>query len=499
MNVNIKYLFNELNIGFIISLILASIILGAFIAVENTVFYILVVGIIIIFLLIISILNENFLYGLAIFITPFHAVFLIKTTFMDVRISQIIWVILLIKALLSHRKTFLKPSYLPKQLIYPIIIFGIFEWVLLPFSSNVFISLREAIQSFYHIILFLFIIFSFSNYSKIEVAVKSILYSFLFSLVIFYSTILLKQYPLPIVILNAKNSLVLNINWGHFVLENFSNSQILVRHSLWGLGFNASGFYIVPIVLILFAKLLTKNLKHKLYFVLILITGILTLFLTGSRSPLLALSFGIIVIIICLGKIRYFFITPILLGLYIIIDHFFPLIFSRLENLKNIGSDQTTQHRFAIWKYAISKFIDKPLTGWGSSYIESQNILLENQLGGYIPTSNNVHNFLIQIAAEQGFISLLLILLFLFNIFIYIYRNILVVNTVDKITLFGVLGAFFSIILMGLTMNIFNSDLFWMYLGIICSLVYVISMKTKGGLGNVEKNENEVKPLRKYH
>lgn len=156
--------------------------------------------------------------------------------------------------------------------------------------------------------------------------------------------------------------------------------------------------------------------KNKRYIFVILILSISVIYLSGTRSIMLAVGFGILTYIlwkvITQNRLLFYGYFIVILMIIFLITVVYPNInkFSKFIELNDLSIKYTGKSllsgRNQIWELLLDFIAQEPLFGYGSGTIP--NNLLQTTL-----TS---HNLYIQVALQVGLIGLLFLLLFLFAI-----------------------------------------------------------------------------------
>ncbi|GIN69618.1 hypothetical protein J14TS2_00930 [Bacillus sp. J14TS2] len=156
--------------------------------------------------------------------------------------------------------------------------------------------------------------------------------------------------------------------------------------------------------------------KNKRYIFVILIMSISVIYLSGTRSIMLAVGFGILTYIlwkvITQNRLLFYGYFIVMLMIIFLITVVYPNInkFGKFIELNDLSIKYTGKSllsgRNQIWELLLDFIAQEPLFGYGSGTIP--NNLLQTTL-----TS---HNLYIQIALQVGLIGLLFLLLFLFAI-----------------------------------------------------------------------------------
>lgn len=172
---------------------------------------------------------------------------------------------------------------------------------------------------------------------------------------------------------------------------------------------NVFGFYINMIL----AAVIVNMKKINRLEVFVLLTGVISLFLTFSRTSWVSLPVTLVLLGIFVDK-KYFVYAFIIAAVLIGLDKLFDI--GRLNPLK-AAKDSSIIYRLEIWKSCIEIFKDNMITGIGfgtlSKYITSYSTVVKSNI-------EHCHNIYLQVLTETGISG--------FSIFLYIlyklFRNI---------------------------------------------------------------------------
>lgn len=164
-----------------------------------------------------------------------------------------------------------------------------------------------------------------------------------------------------------------------------------------------------------------RNRQLKAFVILLLVTVLI--FLTGSRSIMLALAFGLVTYIswryfskskalynLYFGLVSTFIFFTTLISPYIYRSKYFPML-NQLSH--RLFDKPLLTGRDNIWRNLIDAISIKPWTGYGASYAPTN--LYE--------TNFSSHNLYLQIALQVGLFGVILLFIFLFRLWnkSYIY------------------------------------------------------------------------------
>ncbi len=216
--------------------------------------------------------------------------------------------------------------------------------------------------------------------------------------------------------------------------------------------------------LIFYHKLKNKkiNILKNIFLICFILLSLYVIFLTETRSALLGLTGGILIMLFFFSviekknKIQKY--TSLLLLIFIIISG--TLLITHRENLKgtfldkNIKlihrvintskEDPSTRYRLAIWEAAWNGFKEKPLLGWGQENFMTVSLRYYQPKKLYDTNEwhDRSHNTYLDMLIYGGIPALLLFLiLFIYPLFFLIKTE--GISTWEKILLIGFLSSYF--------------------------------------------------------
>jgi len=216
----------------------------------------------------------------------------------------------------------------------------------------------------------------------------------------------------------AGNLLV--ISYGIYV-DYFTGNDFFYRAN--GMGTLASF-----IVILFLSLLLSKEfgIYKRLALILGIIGGTINLITTYSRGAILGFFVAVIVGIGCIiwrsfkkrstRKVKVFLISILV---FIILAAPFltsDMVIKRFERIKNINANNSLRTRVAMWKSSLLMIKDNPLLGVGvgnfrSNFIYYLKSKLKIEVSRVGIDHEHPHNLFLYIGAEQGIISLIILLI----------------------------------------------------------------------------------------
>ncbi len=220
---------------------------------------------------------------------------------------------------------------------------------------------------------------------------------------------------------------------------------------------------------ILVAMLITVYLfyKNRNYIFLWSSMGlfIYSLFYAGSKSSFLTLAFLIFFALIVKFRflLKQLFSLKALVGVLILSVALSSVDISKFDAVQGMidraKSSGTAQTRFVSWNAGVRMSEDKFFTGVGVEQYEkyargyATNFIAEGSLAP--------HNFLIKMIGENGIFPFIALVVFLFVLFTFRFKEIMQSNY------FWIYLAALSTILMGLTLSMTYEKYFWLFLGLL--------------------------------
>lgn len=206
------------------------------------------------------------------------------------------------------------------------------------------------------------------------------------------------------------------------------------------------------------------------------------IFLTGSRSGLLALTITIIIITFLSPKKK---IGVLLISAFIIayIWQAGSLMKTRTGTILEYQTEGSAKARLEAWDAAINMIISYPLTGVG--------------LGSFVPafqyhsdkTPREAHNTFFQIAAEAGLIAGFMYLLTVSFNFILLWKNVKFLKNIKSneenncllLVNYSILASFSGLIVCSMFVSLQYFEIFY-YSYVIINTVSYLSQKLRGSI-----------------
>ena len=278
------------------------------------------------------------------------------------------------------------------------------------------------------------------------------------------------------------SSTVMNQLWISAAIGSLYSLWILTRGGLdafetgrisyldGGLNANEAAMVLCVITVILFSRFFTAKKTYAFFNAILIGIAVVSLFLTGSRSSLLGVLAGVIVIILIWIKqsghnlIKGIFACAVMATVFITIFFYmqeaFPVLMERftVENVKEYGGSG----RMDVWQaYFTHYFPDYWAFGIG---FDPANIFYA--VGKVSKEGHGSHNALVDILSSSGIFGLAIYLSFLGQVFHRIAKKIK-----ENKHLLLVAGLLVGLLVNGIGENIVRGRFFWFAVG----LAFVLS------------------------
>ncbi len=413
---------------------------------------------------------------LAVFLAPCTNIFVYRTGYIDLKILQFIWgtifaFILIQKSLLKTR-CFVMKANINNNIIFTLYLTGLLLSCL--FSTNITISIKELFQYIY---LFSMMYVLYTNARNKEFLNKII--NIVIASNAFLVCICLISYFSGKMLIPSFNMFS---NGAIEVLDNVYKTQALVESSniinrvngVMGLDTIAIANCVLIQSLIVNYKIRQVNGRSKLLFLILFLANVVTIMITYSRAALFL--FFIMNFITLLGKDRKRNLVLIMLALCSIpfILSLVPNLYERILEAFN-PQEGSTKYHFVYWLIALQEGYDNILTGIGLGNVAFNHdaySYLFSKFGLYKPTGGavDVHNFLLQIWAEQGAIGLFSNLILILSPIVHFIKVKFIRKSITGKTVYDfIILAYLAMIVFNLTNNNFYIEIFW----VLLALVYV--------------------------
>ncbi|WP_133051096.1 O-antigen ligase family protein [Ruminiclostridium hungatei] len=416
----------------------------------------------------------------AIFLAPCSNIFMIKTGYMDLKVLQFLWLGIFTCILLT--KTYKKDIYPDSskthqsvKIIFALYLTGILLSCL--FSVNMKISVKELFQYIY-LFLMMLVIYKQSQRQDFLNRIVSVL---IISNIVLVVTCLASYYFGKMLIPSFRM-----YPDGHIViLDQIYKTQALVESKnvinridgVMGLDTIAIANCILIQSMAVNYKIRKSIGRTRLLYCILFIADVLTLSLTYSRAALLI--FFVLNIVTLFGKsprINFLIIVISICCVPVILSIFPNLLERMLEALNT--QEGSTKYHFVYWLIALQEGYDHIVSGIGlgnAAFHHDAYAYLFEKFRLYKSDAVDVHNFVLQVWAEQGSIGLSANLLLVTYPIVRFVKLRFIDKMLKEKTLFDFLiTAYIATLAYNLTNNNFYLETFWIMAAIVyaCSAAY---------------------------
>ncbi|MFH1701204.1 MAG: O-antigen ligase family protein [Candidatus Zixiibacteriota bacterium] len=183
-----------------------------------------------------------------------------------------------------------------------------------------------------------------------------------------------------------------------------------------------SGFFAITAIFLVPAGFTATSKTRKLYYLLASQVSLACILFNYSRSTIIALVIGVVLLIILAGARYRKWIALLLLSTMAVGIVVSPDFLNRFKNISGTEFSATyANSRFAIWQTTLSMIEEKPLFGVGPGNFDKEYIAhREIRVGRNL---SHAHNDILNVAAESGIVCALLFLLMWAIIIAKLYKG----------------------------------------------------------------------------
>lgn len=408
---------------------------------------------------------------LAIFLAPCSSIFVFKTGYIDLKILQIIWSIIFVLILIQKTSVSCEPVTKDTN---NKVIFALYLFILVIsclFTIDMAISVKELFQCIY---LFLMMLVIYKN-AKNDDFFNKIITAIIISNVLLVGVSLISYISGKMLI----PAFQMYPNGYIYVLDRIYNAQALVESQnvinrisgILGLGtLSIANLVLIQSMIVNYKIRISQGRAKQLYLVLFL-ANIIVLCLTYSRSALLIfIAVHFITLLSNNKRVNFLLIIIALISIPFILS-LFPNLYERILEAFNPQEGSTKTH-FVYWLIALQEGYDYILTGIGlgnSALHHDAYPQLFSQFGLYKSNGVDIHNFLLQIWAEQGIFGILINAILLFSPIIHFIKVRFIRKSIQRYTVYSyIILAYVATLAFNLTNNNFYIETFW----ILAALAY---------------------------
>lgn len=189
-----------------------------------------------------------------------------------------------------------------------------------------------------------------------------------------------------------------------------------IQGALPGISANALGQLGAIMGIVAIVRLLQQP-RYKVLYVSILVVSLLTMVLTQSRSPILAFSVAVVVVLVVSRRFVVLAVVGTLLGA-LLSTQYEQLLYEFLRRGQSDESLTSLTGRVAYWQASLDAFWDKPLEGYGANV--GGRYVLESALGQ--TTVSTVHSLWVEVLLDTGAIGFILLLVALLMTGVWLFR-----------------------------------------------------------------------------
>ncbi|PYG89494.1 O-antigen ligase [Ruminiclostridium sufflavum DSM 19573] len=425
----------------------------------------------------------------AIFLSPFSYMFTYMNNLADIRIVELLWVFIFIAVFIKaacNKKLLLSKSSLriDKQAHAVFILYIAVIFITCLFSVNINRSIKEILQYIY---LFL-IMYTVYNKAKEPAFFKKTVRMFLLSNILLVAICIASYISgrviIPSFYLLPDGRIYANTNLFSTNTLMESGTEVLRLNGVLGLGATAIANQVLIQSLFVNYMIRVTSGKRKVFFYILLSANFLTMIFTYSRAGLLVLLVVHLLSVMSGDHVKN---IAIVIAAVLACGIFFSLFSNVQERILETFNtqEQSSRYHFAIWLIALKTGYTNIFTGigLGNMAFSYDAFRYEFYRFGLAQTDSvNVHNFLLQIWAEQGLFGVAANFMLIFGPIISCLRCKIfkLLSAERKIYDFAFL-AFIATLTHNLTNNNFYIEIFWVLAGMIYSARDYFYEAEKGG------------------
>ncbi len=414
---------------------------------------------------------------IAIFISPFKDIFILKVGLVDFKLPQVIWSVVFLLMIIKRLEKKYTCSSINFEEINNNLIFSIYlgmlaiSWL---FSVDMNQSTKEIIQYIYFFAAMYAVYFKSKNKDFMELVIKTFIFSNIVMISVAIISIIVGKSIVPTITALSNGQIFLDF-------ELFSSQQLMEtgdtinRITIMGLGPIGISFYIILQSLLINYKIRVTEGKTKKLFILLLLANSIIIVMGYSRIGILI--FFLLNVFTLFSKdhvknIGIFFLTIAGAVLFLLLV---PEVFLRILETFNT-EEQSSRYHFVFWIIALKTGYNNILSGIGLGnmlYSAGNNKELFDSFGLYETTIVPTHNFVLQIWSEQGIFGILINMVLLFVPVIYYVNARFLRKTIEaKSVYFFIVLAFIGMVTYNLTNNSYYIEIFWEYIGLMYAMKY---------------------------
>jgi hypothetical protein len=413
---------------------------------------------------------------IVIFLSPFSNILVYKTNVADFRLIQMLWLmvfcVLMIKKAENKEQLISTPNRLSvnngSKLTFLLYIFAISISGLL--SVNTGRSIKELIQYIYLFILMYTIYSKAKDHDFMEKIIKSIICSNVFLVTISVVSYISGKVIIPSFIILSNGMIYVNNNLFSTNTLMESGKEIVRLNGV--LGLNATLIANLILIQSLLVNYMIRQVtgKKRVLLCLLLAANLFTMVVTFSRAGLLLF----ITVHLLSAMSKNYMRNVAILAAAVFIGYMFLSMFPEVKEriLETFNTEErSSKYHFAIWLIALKTGFNNIITGigLGNMAFSYDGFWYEfSKFGIEKINSVNVHNFILQIWAEQGAIGLIMNSILYFSpILLYIKLKLFNNQKIYRTKYEFIFLSYISTLIYNLTNNNFYIEAFWILAGVV--------------------------------
>lgn len=431
---------------------------------------------------------------IAIFLSPYSNLIVYKTNIADFRLIQMLWLVIFCVMMIKNAEN--KERMISSvnsfnvnrgsKLIFVLYITAISISGLL--SNNAKISIKELVQYIYLFILMYTIYCKAKELDFVQRIIKVTVYSNLFLVTICIISYISGKVIIPSFTMMQNGMLYVNSNLFSTNTLMESGNEIVRLNGI--LGLNATLIANLILIESLFVNYLIRKVTgHKRALLcLLLVANLFTIVVTYSRVGLILFIVVHLLSAMSKNQMRNVAILTVAICVGYLFLNMFPDVRERILETFNT-KERSSKYHFAIWLIALKTGFNNSIAGigLGNMAFSYDAFWYEfSKFGISKINSVNVHNFILQIWAEQGIVGLVSNCVLYFSPIIYYLKiKLFNKNRINRTIYEFIFLSFISTLVYNLTNNNFYIEAFWILAGVVYA-VKDYHLKTEKA-----SNENE--------
>lgn len=416
---------------------------------------------------------------IVIFLSPFSNILVYKTNIADFRLIQILWLmvfcVLMIKKA-ENKELLISPvnrlnMNIGSKITFLLYIFAISISGLL--SINTSRSIKELIQYIYLFILMYAIYCKAKEHDFMEKIIKSIICSNVFLVTICIISYISSRVIIPSFTILSNGVIYVNSNLFSTNTLMESGKEIVRLNGV--LGLNATLIANLILIQSLLVNYLIRKAtgKKRVLLCLLLAANLFTMVFTYSRAGLLIFIAVHLLSAMSKNHMRNIAILALAAFMGFLFLNMFPEVKERILETFNT-EERSSKYHFAIWLIALKTGFNNIITGigLGNMAFSYDSFWYEfSKFGIEKINSVNVHNFILQIWAEQGIIGMLANSILYFSpILLYVKFKFFNKQKISRTIYEFIFLSYISTLVYNLTNNNFYIEAFWILAGVVYAI-----------------------------